>query len=63
MSADRVLSAKVKSATQVKKPANARILTCLGGQVNVGKGQLPALSGDRFQARFGRNSSESLIPT
>ena len=44
MSADRVLSAKVKSATQVKKPANARILTCLEGQVNVGKGQVTRIS-------------------
>lgn len=40
MSADRDLSAKLKSATQAKTPANARILTCLEGQVNVGKGQV-----------------------
>ena len=40
MSADRDLSAKLKSATQAKTPANARILTCLEKQVNVGKGQV-----------------------
>ncbi len=42
MSGARDLSAKVKSATQAKKPANARILTCLEGQVNVEKGQVTA---------------------
>ena len=40
MSGARDLSAKVKSATQAKKPANARILTCLEGQVNLEKGQV-----------------------